>query len=92
MHNVGVAPFMIGVTAETGAFAGSTGAAMKAGAGVNVGGNLFVTIKTQFALLTALELRMARFAIFLVPGMTLNDGTRHDQRLDLGGRQPGNDN
>ena len=55
LHNVGVAPLMIGVAAETGAIAGSTEAAMKAGPGVNVGGNLFVTIKTQFALLTALE-------------------------------------
>jgi len=55
LQDVGVAAFMIGVTAETGAFAGSTEAAVKAGIGVNVGRNLFVTIKTQFALFTTLE-------------------------------------
>ena len=55
LQDVGVAAFMIGVTAVTGAFTGSTEAAVKAGTGVNVGRNLFVTIKTQFALLTTLE-------------------------------------
>ena len=55
LHDIGVAAFMIGVTAETGAIAGSTETAMKAGTGVNVGRNLFVTIKTEFALLGALE-------------------------------------
>jgi len=43
-----------------------------------------MTIQTQCALFCALELCMARIAVFFVLGVTFDDFAWHDQRLDLG--------
>ena len=43
-----------------------------------------MTIETQCALLCALEFCVAGIAVFFIFGVTFDNFTGHDQRLDLG--------
>ena len=84
LHDIGIPTFVVGVTGGATSIARLGRQAMKTGASVNVGCDVFVTVETQCSLFGTLELRMTGAAFFLVFRMTFDDLTGHDQRLNLG--------
>ncbi len=84
LHDVRIAAFMVGMAGCAAGVARVSVQAVKSGSGGYIGGNVFVTIEAQCALLGAFEFRVAGIAVLFVLRMTFDDLAGHDQRFDLG--------
>ena len=83
VHDIRVAPLVVGMAGLTGFFTRLVGQPVKSHTHVYVPGDLVVTIEAQHALLPPFELLMAFIAVLLDIRMARDDLTRHDQGLDL---------
>ena len=84
LYDVGIASFVVGMTYEAGAAAGSPVAAMETKIHLYVSRDVLMTAQAQRTLFTAIECLVAGVAVSLEFRVPLDNLARHDQGLDLG--------
>jgi hypothetical protein len=82
-HDVGASTPMLGMAGSTVGIVAWVLSAVETLLGFDVGGDLLVTVEAEPDLRTAIESAVTAFAVLFDVRVALDDGPRHDQRLDV---------